>query len=58
MVSTFLGRLMAFGVGVGVGSMGSYYFILEELRSSTAAILGANKALAARVAKVEGAKKQ
>ena len=58
MVSTLLGRLMAFGVGVGVGSAGSYYFILEELKSSTAAILAANKALAARVGKVESAAKK
>jgi len=49
---------MAFGVGVGVGSAGSYYFILEELKSSTAAILAANKALAARVGKVESAAKK
>ena len=56
MSSTVIGRLVAFGVGVGVGSLASYVVLLDELKKSTATILGANSALAKRVEAVEKAK--
>ena len=39
MASAVLGRALAFGVGLGVGSLGAYKFILDELRNSTKTIL-------------------
>ena len=53
MASAVLGRALAFGVGLGVGSLGAYKFILDELRNSTKTILAANGALEKRLAAVE-----
>ena len=55
MASAVLGRALAFGVGLGVGSLGAYKFILDELRNSTKTILAANGALEKRLAAVERA---
>ena len=55
MASAVLGRALAFGVGLGVGSLGTYKFILDELRNSTKTILAANGALEKRLAAVERA---
>ena len=52
MASAVLGRALAFGVGLGVGSLGAYKFILDELRNSTKTILAANGALEKRLAAV------
>ena len=49
MASAVLGRALAFGVGLGVGSLGAYKFILDELRNSTKTILAANGALEKRL---------
>ena len=53
MASAVLGRALAFGVGLGVGSLGAYKFILDELRNSTKTILAANGALEKRLPAVE-----
>ena len=55
MASAVLGRALAFGVGLGVGSLGAYKFILDELRNSTKTILAATGALEKRLAAVERA---
>ncbi|KAJ1459131.1 hypothetical protein M885DRAFT_561336 [Pelagophyceae sp. CCMP2097] len=51
-------RLGAAAVGFGVGTVASYKFIFDEVKSSTATILAANAHLAARVDALEKAAKK